>query len=113
MFWGIVVLTFGLCLVYNVFRSKSSGLRFKIMIHIVKTKEKIDIIVVFEQDKARPYSFKWGGKKYVVEKINLVYAKNTGTGKFLYYSVTAEGNYFKLIFDTNEMMWWVEEVYSE
>ncbi len=81
--------------------------------HVIKQRDPIDVLVIFETERARPYSFKWAGRKFVVEKINLSYAKRMGNGKHIFYSVTAEGNYFKLVFDTNEMQWWVEEVHEQ
>jgi len=76
-------------------------------------KERIEVIAVFEKNRAQPYSFKWAGKKFLVEKVNLHYTQRSGDAILTYYSVTAEGNYFKLVFDSNNMSWWVEEVYSE
>ena len=81
--------------------------------HIIKAKEKTDVVAIFKNHQAIPYSFYWAGKKFIVETINLRYQKRVGDGKCCYFSVTAEDNYFKLVFDTNNLEWWVEEVYSD
>lgn len=83
------------------------------MATVTKTKEQVDVLAIFDRESARPFSFKWAGRKFIVEKINLTYSQKAGNGRLFYYSVTAEGNYFKLIFETHEMKWWVEEIVTE
>ena len=83
------------------------------MQNITQTKDQIDIIVIFTPKGPQPYSFKWSGKRFKVEKINLVFEQKIGADKLVYFSVTAEGNYFKLCFNTNKLKWFVEEVYHE
>ena len=75
-----------------------------------KAREPIDVITIFDQASARPFSFKYAGKKFIVEKINLTFSERAGRGTLRYYSVTAEGNYFKLVLDTEGLRWYVEEV---
>lgn len=81
--------------------------------HIIKAKEQTDVVAIFKNHQAIPYSFYWAGKKFIVEGINLRYQKRVGDGKLCYFSVIAEENFFKLVFDTNALEWWIEEIYSE
>lgn len=83
------------------------------MTQITKTKEQIEVLAIFDQKQARPFSFKYAGKKFIVEKINLTYSQGIGNGRLFYYSVSSEGNYFKLVFETHEMKWWLEEISHE
>ena len=83
------------------------------MTNVTKTKDPIEIITIFTNKGPRPYTFKWANKRFKVEKINLVFEKKLGNDKLVYFSVTAESNYFKLCFNTNELRWYVEEVYHE
>jgi hypothetical protein len=83
------------------------------MTHIAKTRDPVEVLAIFSTSGARPFSFKWSGRKFIVEKINLTYSQSSGNGRLVYFSVTAEGNYFKLAFETNEMKWFIEEVVSE
>ncbi|OGY42407.1 MAG: hypothetical protein A2Y82_04670 [Candidatus Buchananbacteria bacterium RBG_13_36_9] len=80
---------------------------------ITKLNEQIEVITKFTKQGAQPAVFKYAGKKWVVEKINLVYEKKTGDGKLVYFSVTSQGNYFKLVFETNNLKWRIGEVYHE
>jgi hypothetical protein len=73
----------------------------------------INVICVFNDTAVRPHSFKWSGKTFRVEKINLVFMKRKGDGRLVYFSVTAEGNYFKIVFDTGELKWYLEETVFE
>ncbi|MBN1325919.1 hypothetical protein JW977_02980 [Candidatus Falkowbacteria bacterium] len=81
--------------------------------HLIKEKQPIEVITIFKKDGPKPYAIKWGGKKYIIEKINLRYEKRAGDGKLVYFSVTSEDNYFKLVFDTNNLKWYLEEAYHE
>ena len=80
---------------------------------LLKLNDPIEVIVTFTQKGPKPYALKWGKKNYIVEKINLVYEQKTGDGKLVYFSVTSQANYFKLVFDTNTLLWHLEEVYHE
>jgi len=83
------------------------------MTNLTKTRELISIIVIFNQAEPKPIQFKWAGKTFKIEKINLIFEKKIGNDKLVYFSVTAEGNYFKLCFNTNKLKWYVEEVCHE
>jgi len=81
--------------------------------NLIKTKQPTDIIVIFVDNIIRPHIFKWAGKKFKVEKINLIHEEKLGDDKLVYFSITSENNYFKLVFNTNSLKWFIEEVYHE
>lgn len=83
------------------------------MTNLIKTNQQTDIIVIFTNNGVQPYIFKWAGKKFKVEKINLVHEQKLGDDKLVYFSVTSENNYFKLVFNTNKLKWFIEEIYHE
>jgi len=83
------------------------------IIMLMKLNEPIVVITKFTKQSAQPVIFKYAGKKWLVEKINLVYEKRAGNGKLVYFSVTSQDNYFKLVFDTNNLKWRLEEIYHE
>lgn len=80
---------------------------------IIKTNEEIEIITIFTKKGPQPFIFKWAGKKFKVEKINLVHETKIGDDKLVYFSVTSQNNYFKLVFNTNSLKWFIEEIYHE
>jgi hypothetical protein len=80
---------------------------------LTKLNQPTEVITKFTKNGAQPLIFKYAGKKWIVEKVNLTYEKRTGDGKLVYFSVTSQSNYFKLVFETNNLRWRIEEVYSE
>lgn len=80
---------------------------------LIKLNEQIEVITKFTKQGAQPAIFKYAGKKWLVEKINLVYEQKAGNNKLVYFSVTSQSNYFKLVFNTNSLKWYIEEVYNE
>ena len=83
------------------------------MSNLTKTKEAVEVLAIFTHQGPRPYALKWGERKYVIEKINLTYEAKVGNSKLIYFSVTSQDNYFKLVFDTNDLKWYLEEAYHE
>ena len=60
-----------------------------------------------------PLFFKWRGKTYKIEKINLVHMERDGNDKIYYFSVSDKVNYFRLAFFTRDLSWRIEELYYE
>ena len=83
------------------------------MSNVTKLNDRVDVIAVFTSKRNYPFSFSWGGRKYVVEKVNLVYSRQSGNGLIISYSVTAQSNFFKLSFYTKEMEWRLEEMVTQ
>jgi hypothetical protein len=83
------------------------------MTNLIKLKEPVEVLAIFTKRGPQPYALKWAKKKFIIEKINLIYETKTGNSKLVYFSVTSQNNYFKLVFDTNNLKWHLEEIYHE
>lgn len=77
-----------------------------------KINDKIEVLTKFGQDKVEPLFFKWGGRTYRVEKLNLVYKERDGDDKIYYFSVSDNANYFKLAFYTRDLSWKIMESFA-
>jgi len=60
-----------------------------------------------------PLFFKWRGKTYKIEKINLVHKERAGNDRIYYFSVTDKANFFRLAFFTRDLSWRIEELYYD
>jgi hypothetical protein len=86
-----------------------------------KLNEPIDILVKFTtsagsaqgQKKVVPTFFKWRGKTYKIEKINLIHKERDGNDKKYYFSVSDNANFFRLAFSTRDLSWRIEELFFE
>jgi len=78
-----------------------------------KIDEPVEVLVKFDQVKVEPTFFKWRGKTYRIEKINLVHKERQGNDKVYYFSVSDNANFFRLAFFTADLSWRLEELYYE
>ncbi len=76
-----------------------------------KPNDLIEVLVQFNAAKVIPRYFKWQGKTYKVDKINLVHKKTDGNDKIYYFSVSDNANYFRLAFFTRDLSWRLEELF--
>lgn len=75
--------------------------------------EPIDILVSFQRGRVIPILFMWRGKKYAIQKLNLIHKKKNGNDTIYYFSVTDAANAFKLSFSVPSLHWRIEEWYSD
>ena len=73
--------------------------------------QQIEVLVVFMRDRVMPLSFSWNNKKYSINKVNLVNSERIGSDKVYYYSVSSNGDYFKLCFNTESNKWLLAEAF--
>lgn len=78
-----------------------------------KIDEPIEIIVEFRAGQVLPRVFKWRGKKYNIEKINMVHKERQGNEKIYYFSVSDNANFFRLAFSTRDLSWRLEKIFFE
>jgi len=86
-----------------------------------KVNEPIEVLVKFNPSASsgqvnkmvEPTFFKWRGKTYRVEKINLVHKERLGDDKIYYFSVSDNANFFRLAFSTADLGWRLEELYYD
>ncbi len=75
--------------------------------------ETIKVRAFFDHSRLTPESFVWGDREIKVVKINLSYSRFTGRSKLYYFAVSDEANYFKLEFNTENLVWTLLETYVE
>ena len=78
-----------------------------------KISQKIEVVMIFKKDEAVPYFLKWNNRHYKIEKVNMVNKFWRGETLFYHFYVSDDANTFKLLFDTETLIWRLEEVYSE
>ncbi|EKE13936.1 MAG: hypothetical protein ACD_12C00743G0001 [uncultured bacterium] len=75
--------------------------------------EPIKVLVSFSGLQVKPQVLIWRGKKYVIEKVNLVAKDREGEALIYHFSVSDKANYFKISFNTKNLSWQLEELYNE
>jgi hypothetical protein len=78
-----------------------------------KINESVEVLVKFSARKVEPTFFKWNGRTYRINKLNLVHKEKAGDDKIYYFSVSDSLNFFRLAFFTRDLSWRLEEVYCE
>jgi hypothetical protein len=78
-----------------------------------KVDDPIEVVVNFNAHQVMPTSFKWQGREYNVEKLNLVHKERDGNDKIYYFSVSDKVNYFRLAFFTRDLSWRIQEIFFE
>lgn len=74
--------------------------------------ELIEVLVSFKKDGIFPHILKWGTKRYKILKVNLVHAIKEGAVRIYFFSVSDGVNAWKLGFNTENLVWWVEDHYA-
>jgi hypothetical protein len=72
--------------------------------------EPIDVMAVFHQGSAEPMTFKWSGRYYQINKINLVHSEHDGREMIYYFSVSNDTAAYRLSFRTKSLKWMLEEM---
>ena len=75
--------------------------------------EPIEVISKFKTGLMEPVKFLWGGREYLVKKINLSWSHFEGRSKIYYFAVSDGANYFKLRFNSENLSWTLLESYTE
>lgn len=74
--------------------------------------EPIRVLASFGPAGAKPLAFEWNGRRYAIDKINLVHTARDGRDLVYYFSVSDAVHYFKLRFSTVDLEWVLEEVFN-
>lgn len=75
--------------------------------------ETIAVAGVYDRAKFLPKSFVWRQRKRAVSEITLMANINDGGIKKRHYAVIAENNLYRLLFDRQNEVWWLEEIWME
>jgi hypothetical protein len=73
----------------------------------------IQVATLFKNGELRPLKFLWKGREFPVQAINLAYSQFDGRSKIYYFAVSDNNNYFKLQFNSDNLMWTLLESYVE
>lgn len=74
--------------------------------------ETVEVIVSFDRNGVFPRILKWGKHRYKILKVNLVHTIKEGAVRIYFFSVSDDTNAWKLGFNTETLIWWVEDQYS-
>lgn len=75
--------------------------------------EPVNVWVLFKGALIQPLYFLWNGRQIKIEKINLVHTSKSGNSLFTYFSVSSNGNFYRLRFEIPGLKWRLEEVEEE
>lgn len=75
--------------------------------------EPIDVWVFFKGSSIQPWCFFWHGRQIKIDKVNLVHISKNGGSLLYHFSVTSNGNFYRLKFDTNKLNWILEMMEEE
>ena len=77
---------------------------------MLELSEPINVWVFFNKNQIQPHVFFWRGRRIKIDKINLVHTSKNGVGTFYHFSVSSEGNFYRLKFDIAKTSWILEVV---
>ncbi len=79
--------------------------------------EKIRVLADFQKvdtqertKRVKPIAFFWGGKRYDVASINLVYRRKKGMANVWCFAVSDSANSFVLSYDPETLEWMLDEI---
>lgn len=70
----------------------------------------INVWAFFKKGGITPYVFFWNKRRITIDKINLVHQSKGREGVMFHFSVMAEGNFYRLGFDSVSLKWFLEAV---
>lgn len=80
---------------------------------LTEINEQVEVVVFFGKNRTVPYIIRWQGGEFKIKKIALVHQVWEGNTKLFYFSAISETAQFKLRFNTAELHWQLEEVWTE
>lgn len=75
--------------------------------------EQVEVVAVFKENRAIPYIVRWRRRDFRVQKITLIHQAWEGNSKFFYFSALCEGAQLKLSFNTAELVWKLEQIWTQ
>jgi hypothetical protein len=74
--------------------------------------ETIKVLARFDERGLHPAAFEYGGRRYEIKRINFRHSIMAGRTRIYFYSVSDDNNFWKLGFNTETLLWWIEDAYS-
>jgi hypothetical protein len=81
--------------------------------YMVDIGEPVKVLAYFKNYSMQPYIFFWKDRQIKVDKVNLVHTSRDGGKVFYHFSLSSEGNFYRLKFDPVKMGWFLEAVEEE
>ena len=75
--------------------------------------EQIEVATIYKQGSVNPVAFRWGNKKYFIEKVNLIHTRYEGAIKYYFFSVSAKKGEYELKYNTASMKWVLDKFYTQ
>ncbi|MBN1916124.1 hypothetical protein JW796_04005 [Candidatus Dojkabacteria bacterium] len=76
-----------------------------------KIHQKVDVQVIFLKDRPVVRSFIWKNSHYPISSVNLITRASKGQMPVFLFSVSNEKGAYELRFDTDNLAWWLEQIY--
>lgn len=80
---------------------------------MLELSEPVNVWAFFKQGQFQPHVFFWKGRRILIEKINLVHTTRNGLVDAYHFSVSSQGNFYRLGFDIEKLKWILEAVEEE
>jgi hypothetical protein len=75
--------------------------------------ETIQVAGVYAQAKFQPTAFVWSGKKWNISEVTAIVNQRDGGVELRHYSVVANQQVCRLLFNRDAEKWWLEEIWDE
>ena len=75
--------------------------------------EPVKVAGVFKHSLFKPVWFEWSNQRLKISKITFITDYKQGLVKHKIYSVIAQGNLYRLLFNTNNLDWTLESVWLD
>lgn len=72
--------------------------------------EPINVWVFFKGAKIEPFVFFWRERRIKIEQINLVHDASSSGKSVRYFSISAQGNFYRLMLDLKDLKWFIDKV---
>lgn len=72
--------------------------------------EPINVWAYFKGKEVFPFAFFWRGRQIKVEKVNLKHSSKEGDLIYYHFSLSADGNFYRIRFDSKNLKWLMEMV---
>lgn len=71
---------------------------------------RIEVTAIFTPHRLKIEKFTWEGRDYIINQINLVTKARKGRELVWLYYVSNDNAAYKLRYDTESLIWWLEEI---
>lgn len=73
----------------------------------------ISVVAIFRNGKLLPHSFSWKDRTYLVQSVSFQHEQSQGKSHVLVFSINTKNNMYEISFNTDQMSWKLERVWTE